>query len=189
SAEQAIASVIWPLWTADPSRRREEMAINLAGEILSQKLRRRIREDLGMSYAPQASTMMPDHADQGVMTAVIEAYPSDIDSVVTETKKLAQAMVAGDITQEELNEVMTPMVSSMRADAQTNSFWIDVMSGSAADAARAPDIIGQADLIASITLPEVKKAASTWLAKEPIVVLATPKAPIALTKADPASAP
>ncbi|HET9161340.1 MAG TPA: insulinase family protein, partial [Caulobacteraceae bacterium] len=50
SAEQAIASVIWPLWTAEPSRRREEMAINLAGEILSQKLRRRIREDLGMSY-------------------------------------------------------------------------------------------------------------------------------------------
>jgi zinc protease len=189
SAEQAIASVIWPLWTAEPSRRREEMAINLAGEILSQKLRRRIREDLGMSYAPEATTIMPDHADQGVLTAVIEAYPSDIDQVVSETKRLAAAMVAGDITQAELDEVMTPMVSSMRADSQTNSFWEDVLSGSAADPARAPDIIHQADLIASITLPEVKKAAATWLAKEPVVVLATPKAPIALTSAEPKAAP
>lgn len=185
SSEQAIASIIWPLWVAEPPRRREEMAVNLAAEILSTKLRRRIREDLGMSYAPQASTMMPDHADQGVLTAVIEAYPGDIDAVVRETKKLAQSMVAGDITQAELDEVMRPMVSSMQSDARTNAFWIDVMSGSAVDPARAPDIIGQAALISSLTLPEVKKAAAVWLAREPIVVLATPKAAIALNSSAP----
>ncbi|MDB5453642.1 MAG: peptidase family [Caulobacteraceae bacterium] len=185
SREQAIASVIWPLWVAEPSRRREEMALNLAAEVLSTKLRRRIREDLGKSYAPQASTMMPDHADQGVLTAVIEAYPGDMESVVSETRKLAAAMVAGDITQAELDEVMRPMVSSMSGEKRTNAFWIDVMSGSAVDPARAPDIIGLADLIASITLPEVKKAAATWLAREPIVVLATPKAAIALAPGSP----
>ena len=75
------------------------------------------------------------------------------------------------------------MVSSMKGDARSNAFWIDVLSGSAVDPARAPDIINQADLIASITLPEVKKAAATWLAAEPIVVLATPKTAIALTTA------
>jgi zinc protease len=189
SSEQAIASVIWPLWIAEPSRRREEMAVNLAAEILSTKLRRRIREDLGKSYAPEASTMMPDKADQGVLTAVIEAYPGDIEAVVDETRKLAAAMVAGDVSQAELDEVMRPMVSSMKGDARSNGFWIDVLSGSAIDPARAPDIINQADLIASITLPEVKKAARDWLASEPIVVLATPKAAIALNTATGPAAP
>jgi len=182
SREQAIASVVWPLWVAEPPRRREEMAINMAGEILSQKLRRRIREDLGMSYAPEAATRMPDHADQGVLTAVIEAYPADIDAVVTETKKLAAAMVGGDITQAELDEVRTPLVSGMRASEKTNAYWVDVMSGSYADAARAPDILSEADIISAITLDEVKKAAKVWLSKEPIVVLATPKAAIALNE-------
>jgi zinc protease len=133
-----------------------------------------------MSYAPEASTLMPDHADQGVLTAVVEAYPADIDAVVKETKKLAATMVAGDITQAELDETRTPMVSSMRGDMHTNAYWVDVMSGSAQDAARAPDILSEADLLDAIKLNEVKAAAAKWLAREPIVVLATPKTAIAL---------
>jgi predicted Zn-dependent peptidase len=91
-------------------------------------------------------------------------------------------MVGGDITQAELDEVRTPLVSGMRASEKTNAYWVDVMSGSYADAARAPDILSEADIISAITLDEVKKAAKVWLSKEPIVVLATPKAAIALNE-------
>jgi zinc protease len=187
SSEQAIASLIWPLYIAVPERRREEMAINVAAEILSNNIRRRVREDLGKSYAPEASTSMPDKADQGVLTAVIEAYPGDIEAVVAEAKSLAKAMAAGGITQADLDETLLPMVSRMKAESRTNAFWLDVLSGSAADDKRAPDIIGLETLTASLTLPEVKKAAADWLAQEPIVVLATPKAAIALN-ATPAAA-
>ena len=47
--------------------------------------------------------------------------------------------------------------------------------------------IGAEDTLSAITLDEVKKAAKTWLSREPIVVLATPKAAIALN--DPVSLP
>lgn len=181
SAEKAVASLVWPLYVATPERRREEMAINLMAEVFNNSLRRRIREDLGKSYAPQAGTVMPDKADQGLLTAVIETYPADVDDVVAETRRLAKSLAAGQITQADLEEARQPMLTRMSGEEGSNQFWLDVISGSSVDPQRAPDIVGLDRLIASIRLDEVQKAAADWLSKDPIVVVATPKSAPAQT--------
>ena len=48
--EKALVGVVWPLFEGDPSKRREEYAINLAARVLSDELRHRVRQELGKTY-------------------------------------------------------------------------------------------------------------------------------------------
>jgi zinc protease len=175
SPEKAVAGVLWPLYVATPERRREEYALGLAARIMTDKLRDRIREQLGKAYAPEAGTFMPDRGDQGFLMAAAESYPADIDMVVSEMQSAARQLVAGDFTGEDLEAVRRPLLTDLRRDLSTNGLWAAALSGSARDEQPLRDIAGAPALYATITLDEVKAAASRWLSRPPIVVVATPE--------------
>lgn len=174
SPDKAMVGVVWPLYVATPERRREEVALALLSRVMTNELLHRVRQELGKSYAPQAMTSMPDKADQGYLTASIEAYPADIDQVSTEIRAAAERLARGEITAEALEEARKPLLAGVLASRSVASWWASLLDGSARDPQRVKDELRLPSLFADVTLQEVRKAAADWLSKAPIVVVATP---------------
>lgn len=181
SAEKAVVGVTWPLYVAEPKRRREEYALNLVARILDNDLRHRIREGMGKTYAPSARTEMPDFADQGSMTATVETAPGDVDEVAEAVLKSAQRLASGDIGQAELDAARKPFLEQLAARSSNDQAWLAALAGSSLYPAEPHEFMFAHDDFQSITLEEVRQAAAQWLARRPWVVIVTPAAGPATT--------
>jgi len=175
-AEKAVVAVVWPLYVADPARRREEFSLNLVSAVLDFVLRHRIREELGKSYAPSASISMPDFGDQGAITVMVETSPADAEAVAREIQETGAEVAAGGFDQAILDAVRTPFLEQRRQQRQTNDWWLYAMDGSAKDATNLNDYLTIEGIFSSLTLDEVKKAAREWLTRKPVVAVVTPAA-------------
>ncbi len=172
--EKAVTEVTWPLYVATPARRREEYAIRLLAAVFGDELYRRVRETLGKSYSPTVQSLMPDDADQGRLTAAVESYPADVQTIRAEILNVARRLRDGEITTTQLEAARAPILSHDREAMATNARW----AGGALRLSRTDqalrDVLGFSDMFASLTLDEVKAAARIWLASDPFVVLVTP---------------
>jgi zinc protease len=175
-AEKAAVLAVWPLYVARPERRREEYAISLVAAILADQLRHRLRDTQGKTYSPTATSTMPDFGDQGELDASVETAPADADATAEEVRRIAQDLARGEITGPDLEAVRGPRLSRIAQLSETNGFWLDAISTSSRARTSLDDALGMHDLIAAISLAEVKAAAAKWLGPAPYVVIATPAA-------------
>jgi zinc protease len=173
-ADKALIEAVWPLYVATPERRREEYAITVLARIFDDELRRRVRVELGKSYAPQVVTRTPDNADQGFLAAAVEAYPGDVAALESEMLAVAANLKAGGINANQLEAARAPMLAHDRQRLATNDWWAGGLADTGGGEQALHDIIGYSDVIGSITLEEVKRVAAQWLGQDPTVVVAEP---------------
>ncbi|HEX4095229.1 MAG TPA: insulinase family protein, partial [Caulobacteraceae bacterium] len=176
NSEQAMLGAYWPLYVATPSRRREEYSLLLIAAIMRDQLRHRVREDLGMTYSPDAETRMPDDADQGYLLAVVETRPADAETVLKEVRAMADRLAHGEITQTELDAARTPLLSQFQASEATNDYWASALTFSTGDGQGMRDLLERRQRIGALTVDDLKQAAAQWLSRPPVVILATPAA-------------
>ncbi len=174
--EKADAAVVWPLYQASPERRREELTINLVAALLTNDLRNHVRQELGLSYDPDASATMPDHADQGYLLASVATSPETAERAAAEIRKSADRLARGEITAEELEIARKPLLGGLEQDLKSNEWWAVVIDGSARGDRSATEPLGYEAIYASISLDEVRRTAATWLKARPIVIIAMPAA-------------
>lgn len=176
SADKAAAALIWPLYVASPERRKEEYALKLLASVFDTALRRRIREELGKTYAPVVSTATPDHGDQGVLEVSIEADPKDLANLATEAEAVAARLRDGEITEQMLTDARQPILATIRANRETTAWWAGAMAGSARDPAVLQEALLVEPLVNALTVEDLRAAARTWLKRPPIVGFAYPAA-------------
>ncbi len=174
--ERALTAAVWPLYVATPARRREEYALGLTAALLQERLVGRLRGDLGKTYSPAAATSMPDEADQGLLEALVETAPGDVDLARREIEASAARLAQGDVTSAQLEAVRAPLVARIAQAERTNGYWLDALANAAGDDdLAAVDAADWRSAEASITLEEVRKAAAVWLSRPPIIVVVRPK--------------
>ena len=172
--EKAAVALVWPLYVAEPARRREEYALRLLSLLYEDAMLRRIRGELGKSYGPQAQTRMPDDADQGRLAAVAEVTRADVELVRGEMAAIAARLARGDFTDQDVETVRKPYVARLASQLASNDVWAAALDASASDGGAAvKDLTSEQDVFASITPAEVRKAAAYWLSRPPIVVIVT----------------
>jgi zinc protease len=174
-AEKAAALVLWPLYTAVPERRSEEYALRLLSQVFETRLLQKVRGEMGMVYSPNVENPMPDFADQGYMAAQLETAPKDLSAVVAAARAIAAELVAGRITQEEIDRAREPLIAERRQLQAENSAWAGTISAAARHPEAMRELTGYEADMRALTLADVKKAAATWLAREPIVAKALPE--------------
>ena len=175
AADRAATRLMWPLYVATPARRREEYALDLLAAVFEDALRHRIRNELGKTYDPSVETMMPDHADQGVLAADFSSQPGDVDTLIKEAQSLAQKLAAGGITAEEVEAVRQPLLTSFAARRNHRSWWAAALSGSAKNPESINELMDYDVLMKAVTLDEVRAAARKWLSAKPIIGIALPE--------------
>lgn len=172
---KALVTVTWPLYVAEPARRREEYALLVLTGILNAEVRHRVREALGAAYAPEVTMDTPDKADQGSIQASVETTAAGVAEVVRAVRAAAQRLASGDIDQADFDAAKAPALAAGATRLDDIDWWISGLDGSWSEPEILREFVGwQADF-GSVTLEDVRGVARHWLRREPIVAVAQPR--------------
>ncbi len=173
-ADKAVVGAVWPLYVADPARRREEVALIVMTRVLSDALRHRLREDLGLTYGPSVAMSSPDHGDQATIEAAVETSPADVEMVGREIQATAAKLASGQITDADVEAARKPMVAETEAAMATNIWWSRELVAAPQLQDSLDEINQTSALLSSVTPDEIRQAARSWLTRKPLVVVVTP---------------
>ncbi len=176
---KAVVSVIWPLYVAEPKRRREEYALSILSSALDDAIRHRVREEMGKSYAPEVSMSSPDFADQGALSAYIETTPADADTVAKAARETAAGVADKGLSQEAFEAARKPSIDAGATRLEDIDEWLTGLDGSAANPEVLREFVDWEADFGSVRLEDVNRYAKQWLTQEPIVVIAVPTSAVA----------
>ena len=171
---RAAVALVWPLWIAEPSRRREEWAVQLLSRVIADKVRRRVREDLGLTYSPSVAADLPDYDDQGALTIGVETAAGDVEAVRAAVRAVARELAEGRLDQQSMDDARRAWLTSTVNIETTVGWWAGALNGSARNDTNLQDQMNWKSIVADLTLADLNAAARTWLTPEPITVIAAP---------------
>lgn len=124
SIDKAMLVVAWPtadFWDIERTRR-----LYLLTEIISDRLRKVIREKLGATYSPQVynhpSRIFPGY---GVLRAQLIVAPAQVDLLSREVVQVAGDLWKSGVSAEELERAKAPMLTSLKDMVRTNGYWLN----------------------------------------------------------------
>ncbi len=182
SVPKALVRIAWPaddIYDISQTRR-----LNLLAQCFNERLRVRIREELGAAYSPGAWYVPGEvYRGSGWLQASIGVAPAQVPTVLKATWTLADELAATGIDEPLLDQVKAPLIKGLAARLQRNDWWLNaVLTRLATQPFRLEwSRTIQADF-AAITAPELSALAKQFLinSKAVTVIGTTPLAVPAL---------
>ena len=117
---KGMSVVYWP--TADIFDIKKSRRLSILGSILDDRLRKKIREELGDAYSPTAHNVPSDaYTDYGYLFAAVTVDPTQAESVEAVIKEIAAELGKGDtITQDELDRAKKPQITQIEEMRRTS---------------------------------------------------------------------
>jgi zinc protease len=120
---RAYALAYWP--TVDMSDIRRARRMSVLAEILDDRLRLKIRQELGETYSPTSYHVPSDtFTGYGYMTAMATLKPEQVARVKPMFLDIAQALVTGEITDDEFQRARAPMIEALAKQRRENDYWL-----------------------------------------------------------------
>ncbi|MEX2577582.1 MAG: insulinase family protein [Verrucomicrobiales bacterium] len=121
---KAMAVVHWP--TTDIYDIRKSRRLGMLGAILDDRLRVKLREELGDAYSPFSHNLPSDTwTDYGYLFASVTIDPDQAESVTQVISQIAEELATGEsITEDELDRAKKPRVTSIEEMRRTNRYWM-----------------------------------------------------------------
>jgi zinc protease len=155
------------LWKTDGLRNNTKLfrRLNLLGEILTDRLRKEIREKLGASYSPNAGPNGSEGLDGfGFIAAQCEGKAEDTKRLADIAAELGASLAKDDIEADELDRARKPLMAQLEKSKRDNSYWLGtVLAQSQEDKERLDLIRGRDKDYASITTKELDEVAKKFL--------------------------
>lgn len=122
---KGMVSVHWPteaIFDIERTRR-----IGMLGAILDDRLRVKIREELGDAYSPFAHNLPSDTwTDFGYLFASITVDPEQAESVAAVVSEIAAELATGaSIDEDELERAKRPQITQIEEMRRTNRYWMN----------------------------------------------------------------
>jgi zinc protease len=115
--------VYWP--TADALEIHRSRRLTLLGLVLSDRLRVKIREQLGGAYSPGAGNNPSDiYPGYGYMVANVTVDPPQAQQIADAVIGVATDLSSKGVTADELARAKQPILTQLRQSARTNQYWI-----------------------------------------------------------------
>lgn len=120
-------AVFWP--TTDGIEVGRARRLTVLGAVLNERLRSKIREQLGASYSPSASSLASDiFPGYGYVTASASIDPAIADRLADVMVAVADDMSRNGISGDELRKVKIPARVELQEGYRSNSYWLSVLS-------------------------------------------------------------
>jgi zinc protease len=167
------------LWPTTDCRRDVAAArqCSVLADILCERVREKVREELGKTYTPTASADMSDtFTNDGMLLCSLSCEVAEARKVGQIVAQLAATLAAEGATADELQRAKKPILSGVEKESRDNGWW---MSQLVATAQSQPQRLGwfrsrKADYEA-VDLETVNRLAKTYLSRDrAIIVLAGP---------------
>ena len=121
---KGVVLEVWP--TIDGREAVTARRLGLLGQIFSDRLRLKIRNEMGGAYSPQAvsntSTVYPGY---GSMVARVSVDPEMADKVAQAILKIAADLSRNGVTADELERARKPALTEIKESLRTNRYWIE----------------------------------------------------------------
>lgn len=121
---RALALAYWP--TTDMSDIRKTRRLSLLGSILDDRMRIKIREEMGDSYSPMAMHQPSDtFPGYGYMFAYITLKPEQMEKVGKIVEALGAELARdGSISEDEFERARKPQLSQIEQMRRDNGYWL-----------------------------------------------------------------
>ena len=127
---KGVVALYWP--TTDGRDIRIARRLNLLSSVFSDRLRVKIREELGESYSPQAISSPSDtYRDYGLLFTMVTVDPAKAEQIATATLAIADDLAKNGVNADELERAKKPVLTMLRESARANSYWLSAVLGSA----------------------------------------------------------
>ncbi len=175
---RAISVVCWPTTGArDVSLDRRTRVLT---DILRDRLRVKVRTALGATYSPAAFRCSTEgFPDFGFLQAELTVEPQRVNEIGALVAGIGAELAAGQISDDEFDRAMKPLLTSLEESAKNNAYWIDKMNNSQ----ERPDLLeaarSEVNDYKSITKTQIEQLAKRLLSenKATIVSVAPTAAP------------
>lgn len=130
---QAQLRLYWPADDGmDPLYARQ---LSVLRGVLRNRLVKDIREGEATTYSPgagsHASTVFDDF---GYILAVLTLKPEDVDNMADKVREIAADLAAGNISDDEFNRALKPIIERLESNEKTNGYWANVLGDAQSDA-------------------------------------------------------
>ena len=123
---KGLVAVYWK--TADGTDVHRTRRLNILGDVLGDRLRVKVREQLGSTYSPNVASLPSDiFPGYGYMEAAVIVDPAKVKPIEDVVVSVAADMSANGITQDELDRAKNPKLTALRESERTNSYWMTVL--------------------------------------------------------------
>ena len=163
---KGVVALFWP--TADASDIRRTRRLTLLASVFSDRLRVKIREEMGGTYSPRAASSSSDtFAGYGYLSTSIDVDPATAAKVREAVVDLADDLARNGVTAEELERARLPARTAARESLRTNAYWLQAVLSRAQEK---PEVLEwarsrTADLEA-VTAAELSALARAYLGRE-----------------------
>jgi zinc protease len=163
---KGLVALYWPTNDGFDAHRARRLTL-LAG-IYSDRLRVKLREDMGGTYSPRAQSMASDtYPGYGYLVTSIDVDPAAADKIAEAAIALADDLAVNGVTAEELNRARQPALTAARESSRNNAYWLtNVLS----QAQKKPEMLDRARTritdLEGITTDELSALAKSYLGRD-----------------------
>ena len=121
---------VWPTTDRADIRLTRRLAV-MAG-LVDERLRVRVREELGEAYSPTAFNTSSDvYTDYGYTAAMIDADPASADTIFALVREIGENLARDGFDEDEFQRVLKPRLSALEVQYRDNGYWLNsVLLGS-----------------------------------------------------------
>jgi zinc protease len=109
------------MWDIERTRR-----LSLLSSVLRDRLRLKIREELGEAYSPYARNMSSDaFTGYGYLFATVESDPEGLAGLADIIREISEDLRENGVTEDELERAKEPLLNMLAEYRRNNSYWLD----------------------------------------------------------------
>ncbi|MEM7383802.1 MAG: insulinase family protein [Verrucomicrobiota bacterium] len=119
---KAMVALYWP--TTDQSKIKLTRRLTILAEVLSDRIREKVREELGDAYSPRAGHQASStYKDYGSLVAQLTVKPEEAEKVAAVVSEIASGIAANGTNKDELERVKKPLLTQIEESRRTNGYW------------------------------------------------------------------
>lgn len=128
---KAFYVAAWHADLNDISDRYTRSIREILGAIVNERMRLRIREELGIAYTPSASYKTHDNNNgYGFLLLTVETQPKFIPKLRETVDEIVADIVKNGVTREELTQIKKPMLAAWKYRRHTHGLWYGLLLNS-----------------------------------------------------------
>ncbi len=162
---KASLLLYWP--GEDGLDARRTRRLNMLEAILNDRLRVKVREELGGTYSPRVSNLASDtFPGYGYLVASIDVDPPSAQKISDLVVDLADELAQKGVTDDQFERARRPLLTEYKDSERTNGYWVGVL----VHAQEKPEALDWARTrlsdIAAITTAELSALAKKYLPRD-----------------------
>ena len=155
---RSAMQIYWP--APDGTDVMRSRRIGVLERIFSNRLIDIIREEDAASYSPRAFRYSPEtYPGYGYVGVSLDLEPEDVGRMYTRIDEIAADFAAGNISQDDFDRTMKPLIEGIEESEESNAYWGGVIAQAQTDEQDLDNARTRKEVYSSMTLEDIKPLA------------------------------